>query len=409
MTDRKFTERLTMSDDNDLEAFLHIVHVSDIHCKTATPPEQIKCDAWVLKKLQLLAKGPPPCDVWAVNLKKLWDEGLSGHDPRAHLRMRGFLRWFARSEFGKVDTWLVATGDLTTLGDSPSLKTAMGWLHEYKTILNAKEFLIFHGNHDAWPGKFPVCATDADIDQHQSALRSLLPAPWPQTGISMPIPYTDSKLYLYAVNSIIADRFWNLFAHGRVSAEPAGSKAATDQLVALGKWASQKFHQDQNVRDFRILAVHHPIHYPPPRPRWSMSLLNDAKVAKALNRFNRKFKRGKLAHLVLSGHTHEPYPARGALPVHTTGWSYAPLADGQVQLVTGSLAQQASQQDRKRLAAHGFFPQQFQILTFFASPSSARKNQLLIERRLVGRRNGTGPYTILPPISSQVESMLIEY
>jgi hypothetical protein len=140
-----------------------------------------------------------------------------------------------------------------------------------------------------------------------------------------------------------------------------------------------------------------------------MSLLNDAQVAKALIRFDRRFKRGKLAHLVLSGHTHAAYPALGALPVRSTGQRFSPLADGQVQLVTGSLAQQASQQDRSRLPAHSFIPQQFQILTFFASPELASKNQLLIERRLVGRRSGMGPYEILRANGSRIESILMEY
>lgn len=104
------------------------------------------------------------------------------------------------------------------------------------------------------------------------------------------------------------------------------------------------------------------------------------------------------------------YPRLGALPPTSTGQQYAPLYEGQLQLVAGSLSQLPRYAERDAFDDTDFFPQQCQILTFFSSPASAQRGQLLMERRVVGRGVG-GPYQVLTPPgnSNRVESVVWEY
>lgn len=380
--------------DPDLEAFLHIVHVSDMHCKSGASEVDIATEGkvrWTIRQLRRVGRG-----VWADQLEQRWENGLAGHDPLAHDRMCEFLSAFAgHPEFAGVETWLLDTGDLSTLGDEASLRTALGWLDDYAAILGATARLVLHGNHDAWPGRFPMAAGRKEIQSQQVALRQLLDKTWPDTSVHTAIPHSSARLRLNAINSTTGDRMANTFARGVVDMDPPWpSFLGHNQLERLAKQMQQGFPADRATRDFRILALHHPVHYPPPRPSRQMSLRNDGEVADALAAFSAK-KRGLLAHLVLSGHTHETYPVRGALPPTSTGQRYMPLYEGQLQLIAGSLSQLPRHAERAKFADEDFIPQQCQILSFFTSPASSRQGRLLMERRVVGR-SGAGPYKFLP-------------
>jgi hypothetical protein len=137
-----------------------------------------------------------------------------------------------------------------------------------------------------------------------------------------------------------------------------------------------------------------------------MNLMNDRAVADALIGFDSKG-RGKLAHLVLSGHTHESHPKLGRLPGTAVGAVNKPLAAGQMQLIAGSLSQMPRDADRESASAATFVPHQCEILTFWASATKTGK--LRIERRLAGRPGGTGPYKFLTAQKPSVESVVIEY
>lgn len=401
--------------DPDLEAFLHIVHISDMHCKVAGQPVDIaaenKVRTWAAA-LRLVG-----CDSWAHSLEQRWESGLAGHDPRAHDSMCEFLDYFARhSLFAGVETWLVDTGDLTALGDMESLQTALGWVDQYAKLLDASNTLVLHGNHDAWPGRFPLHASAAEIQAQQQALRDMIKTAWPHTAISTAIPHSDARVRLSALNSTTGDRIANTLARGIVDTDPPWPcPGATSQLDSLAAVTQQQF-DDKGTRDFRILAVHHPVHYPPQRPAMQMSMKNDSEVAEALAQFG-EHRRGPLAHLILSGHTHETYPAHGYLPPTSTSRQYKPLYEGQIQLVAGSLSQLPRFSTRQKLAAKSgdgritHIPQQCEILTFFASPRGARQGQLTMERRIVGR-SGRGAFKVLniphkPDIFS--ESLVWQY
>lgn len=399
---------MAIDSDPELEAFLHIVHVSDMHCKGQGAVVDTGTEQKVrrlVKALRRLGRAK-----WADQLEHRWQAGLAGHDPTAHARMCEFLcDFFKHDDYAGVETWLLDTGDLSALGDMGSLKTALEWLDDYRVILDAKQTLILHGNHDAWPGKFPLAANRLEIDTHQQALRDLLGKAWPQTAIHTGIPHSSARVTLSAVNSTMGERWPNTLARGEVGMDPPWNTFGDDQLQQLARQTSKQFQADGVTRDFRILALHHPVHYPPPRPTLQMSLRNDGEVADALADFS-THQRGKLAHLLLSGHTHETYPRLGALPPTSTGQQYAPLYEGQLQLIAGSLSQLPRYADRDLFEDAEFIPQQCQILTFFSSPASAQRGQLLMERRVVGRGAG-GPYRVLTPPGNpnRVESVVWEY
>jgi hypothetical protein len=396
-----------MSEDEDFEAFLHIVHVSDIHCLDGGAPTDLRAKRYMESLVgQLRGFSHHLAD----SVENLWEQGLAGHDPDVHDRFCRFLKWFAgHPEFGGIETWLLDTGDLSSMGDISSLHTAAGWLDEYRQLLGAAQVLVLYGNHDAWPGKFPLRSSFAELDAHRNAIRAgLFPAGWPQGPLTIPIPHTESRIVLHGVNSAIDDRWYNSFARGDVGLDPNWPSGGllTNQLTYLANEVERDFHPDGRTRDFRILAVHHPVHYPPPRPAYTMSLSNENEVADALIQFDQK-NRGKLAHLVLSGHTHEAYPRLGSLPPRA---AQNPLIYGQLQLIAGSLAQAIRDVDRATRSDSEFVPHQCEVLTFFASSRNAHR-LLRMERRIVGRPGGTGEFGILiaPTPSLPVDSVLLEY
>lgn len=393
----------------DYQAFLHIVHVSDMHCRDGSSPTDLRAERAVQRLArQLRRTGAHPIADW---LESSWEQGLAGHDPSVHDRMCRFLRWFAADRhFGGIECWLLDTGDLSSMGDLGSLDTAKRWLDDYCRIVRATRMLVLYGNHDAWPCRFPLAAPRAELEAHRNALRSrFFPPSWPQGPLAVDIPHTRSRLLLSGVNSAIDDRWFNTWAYGSVERDPHWiSSRGVHQLQKLADDTERGFHRDLVTRDFRILAVHHPVHYPQ-RPPFGMALRNADEVADALIAFDRR-QRGKLAHLVLSGHTHAPFPALGALPRYAKGQHLQPLTDGQLQLIAGSLSQMPRAADRAACRDGRFVPHQFQVLTFFAPPVWQRHHHhVLMERRIVGRPGGTGDFRILVPPGGHVESVLMEY
>lgn len=392
----------THSDEN-FEAFLHIVHVSDMHCKGPAAAADVVTQRIVRRTAKTLRR----CGgaKLANHLEERWKNGLAGHDPLAHKEMCAFLDTFANSsEFGGVKTWLLDTGDLSSLGDPRSLQIALNWLRDYERILDAEQTLVIHGNHDAWPGMFPLFATNSQLQGQPATLAGLIRGRWPDVSVSTAIPHSNAKFHLSTIDSTIADRFQNTLARGYVNLDPA---RLPNEFFAMDKRMQKYFHPGGQQRDFRVLALHHPVHYPPPRPTFQMSLRNESATADALAKFT-EHNHGKLAHLLLSGHTHETYPSNGALPKNSAGQQYHPLYEGHIQLIAGSLSQLSVESAAEHTPDEEFCPQQFQILTFFAAPG--RPQQLLMERRIVGRAT-SGPYGFLPPPGQKggVESILFEY
>jgi hypothetical protein len=206
------------------------------------------------------------------------------------------------------------------------------------------------------------------------------------------IPHGGGEVQLYCVDSIKHERITNTAALGEVP------KSRIDRLIDL---------VDQNYssgrRDFRILAVHHPVHYPPRRHRLFMSMRNDRDFAKALDTPSNK-QAYPLAHLVLSGHTHSLFPEHGTLPVQPYLCVHPELGNDQCQFVVGSLMQIADRYDKRKK-----WPQQCEVLRMYYSSNDPA--QLMVERLLAARRKGgkqrgkgVGPYEfVIPEGKSRVE------
>jgi hypothetical protein len=235
-----------------------------------------------------------------------------------------------------------------------------------------------YGNHDAWPGKLPAWAAKADIAAQKQTLTTFkYHVDTACLALRTSIPNVG-EVQLYLMDSIIHDRWRNLLALGEVS---------SPQLKALETLVDNNSQSGRS--DFRILAVHHPVHYPPPRSRFQMSMRNDNAVAAILDTPSAGGAY-PLAHLVLSGHTHYLYPEHGKLPSQASLCSHPGLGDDQCQLVVGTLMQ--LDRDKKR----GDWPHQCEVLRFYYSQSDP--STLLLERLLAARQaspergSGFGPY-----------------
>ena len=147
------------------------------------------------------------------------------------------------------------------------------------------------------------------------------------------------------------------------------------QLTALAQLVKQNY--DAQRRDFRILAVHHPVHYPPERPTFGMSMKDDREVAETLGVpcVDGPY---PLAHLVLSGHTHFLFPKHGKMPAQACLCVHPHLGEDQCQFVVGSLMQLDRRQTQE-------WSQQCEVLRLYHCKDEP---VLMVERLLAARQLG---------------------
>ena len=353
--------------------FLQLVHISDLHVGDATSLPMGTVRDLIRKLKRRVSTG----------LASLISDGTAPHDPLAVSLFKEFLEEIVQDpEWKDCTTWLVDTGDLTSLGDQPSLNLGIQHLNEFKTV--CPKFASIYGNHDGWPGKLPAFSALVDIQAQPSKITALgYSVATPQIALSQLITHGGGEIQLYSADSIILDLWQNSLARGEVVAS---------QLEALKNLVDANYSADR--RDFRILVVHHPVHYPPPRPRFQMAMRNDSHVAKVLDTPSRK-RAYPLVHLVLSGHTHYCYPPHGEMPSEPSLCNHADLGHAQCQFVVGSLMQ--LDRHGKRLG----WPHQCEVLRFYYSdqdPTVVSIDRLLGARQSDGKRRGTGigPYKFVP-------------
>jgi 3',5'-cyclic AMP phosphodiesterase CpdA len=357
---------------DDFKPFLQIVHISDLH---VIDPKSTDAAAvrGRIRRLRGISTG----------IADWISDGTAPHDPLAVPLFGEFLAELATDKvWANCTTWLVDTGDLTSLGDGNSFRLGRSYMKEFVQVF--PDFGSTYGNHDAWPGILPLFATSAAITgQTKVLLANHFAVASPRHSLSMAIPHGAGQVQLYFADSVIHDRWRNTLALGEVP---------RSQLDAFQKLVDKHFLPARH--DFRILAIHHPVHYPPPRPSHQMVLRNDQKVAEALDTTS-PAGTYPLVHLVLSGHTHSLYPLHGKLPAQPDRCIHPPLGSTQCQLVVGSLMQL----DRydKRLA----WPHQCQILRLYSSKT--KPSVLSVERLLAARQagenyrgTGIGPYKFVP-------------
>jgi 3',5'-cyclic AMP phosphodiesterase CpdA len=358
---------------NDFTPFLQIVHISDLHVSDPKSHNAVAARNWVRR----LRKRLPA-------IAALIEDGTAPHDPLAVKEFYKFVASIAVHDptWSKCRTWIVDTGDLTSLGDTASLNLGRSYLNGLASV--CPDLAAIYGNHDAWPGTLPLFAGNSALASQAGALTARhFSVAAPGLALRTPIPHGAGEVLLYFVDSVRHDRWLNTLAKGKVP-DP--------QLNALK--AAIDLHRAPGRRDFRILAVHHPVHYPPPRPSTQMSMSNDSHVARVLDTPspNGAF---PLAHVVLSGHTHYLYPDHGNLPSQPSLCPHHDLGDDECQLVVGTLMQLDKFNKRNGL------PHQCEVLRLYYSLSDS--SLLLMGRLLAARRSGQayrgtgiGPYSFVP-------------
>lgn len=307
------------------------------------------------------------------------EDGVAPHDSLALRLFTVFLNEISLKDpiWSKCKTWLVDTGDLTSLGDHASLELGRKYLGELTGV--CPESASIYGNHDAWPGTFPLLGSRSAFADQVRALNAQFTVAAPGLTLRAHIPHADGEVHLYSVDSI---------RHGRVVNSLALGKVRKLQLDSFKTLVDQNY--QPNRHDLRILAVHHPVHYPPPRPRGQMSMTNDSAVAQQLD-IPSASGAYPLAHLVLSGHTHFLFPKHGQLPPQPALCLHPELGNDQCQFVVGTLMQLDKYNKRSG------WPHQCEVLRLYSSVSN--HSVLLVERLLAARQTGVnyrgtgiGPY-----------------
>lgn len=347
--------------------FLQIVHISDLHIVAPgfRPDPDPSRFRHLLRQLWRVAPSKP-----IQVLDTLIRDGIAGHLPQARRAFASFLSEITTedAQFQGLPTWLVQTGDLTTYGDAASIQLGLSFLNRLRHQTGV-EVVSIHGNHDAWPRTLPICAT-SEIPQHETELHTFFPDDWPRPPLIARLPDHSGEVQLYGLNTVNPVAWANTWARGAI---PREKLKALAQLV--------RAHAKQGEHQLCILVSHHPIRYPDPRPTYQMVLQNQNRACTFLKK---GYGKGgpPLAHLILSGHTHQLSPPMFTLPATMRAYDQLPLGDEQGQLVVGSL----SQLDPER--KHGDLAHQCQILRFYYD--SSEPGIVLMQRLPVARRSGQG-------------------
>ena len=431
---------------------LQLVHVSDWHLRDAGFK-----DSNVLGKMQRLLSGLSRgsaqarevlsknysdmaidkfCQSLRESLEDLID-GFAGHDETAIEAFSNVLVELTEkdSEWSGETTWLVDTGDLTTFGDSASLEMGIKILGALVSKAGKMEYRNIYGNHDAWPETQPILSTPQNIANRNWLRNNIFTMNYPGPPLVKKSSRTSSDIYLYTLNSVVHNRRSNAWARGNIDQDlkGRGMRIRNAQVKALKRDVIGRM-ADTDRRDFRIVLSHHPIHEPEHlQYTYSMRLKRQRKLGRLLN----QSKKGPLAHLFLSGHTHQLYPNHRNLASRFCNLDHRYLSKGQCQLVIGSMMKRPNPLEFSRLSpvdesrlqflrsnhdelfasdievpagerkerlalerayAKYFnqqFPHQFQVLRFYQDPNAS--NQMEIQRIVFVRENGLGDYQLILP------------
>lgn len=383
---------------------LQIVHISDLHFHVGPAPQH---DQLVRLAIGLVSLVNSSRGQWLLDY---WEDGRAGHALDALVAFECFLTGkpmpneplgtppytsgVSALHCATIPTWLVDTGDLASAGDDASVRNEKAWVDRMANLIGAKKTIRLYGNHDAWPDKFPMIASSKEVAQHRTQFRNThFAGSWPLYPESIALGSTGNRIDLYGLNSVFHDRNLNTRARGQILLDRHwGGNGAKDQLLELRGLVAQR--STLPGRAFRILLSHHPIHYPLPAPRWSMSLRDAKGVARQL--INQGSSTRPLAHLVLSGHTHVLYPGHGGLPPNAGTPHHPPLGLQQLQLIVGSLSKAIRGVPAASSSVHfvDAEPHQSQVLRFYEVPGFA--DSIELRRAVIGRNNGTGRFKLMP-------------
>lgn len=364
-----------------VEPVLQIVHVSDMHVVVPGHPGP-RLLRWVERGLK--RRGP------AVVYEKI-RSGTAPHDTFAPVFLCQFLEQIGWKDpiWSTRPLWIVDTGDQTTYGDAGSIAVAQAELAGFAAAAQGPAGMPVgaltrvYGNHDAWPETMPFLGAPA-IASHSARIALTYVCDKATLGLRCPLP-SGAEIQLYTLDTVDDGVIANTFARGHVSSRQIKELKA---LVAANRGVGSPPH-------LRLLATHHPIHYPPPRSNVSMCLANDSHVGSEVDKSD-------LAHLVLSGHTHQLFPAHGSLPQSPRACHHPALGMDQAQLVAGSLMQL----DR---LANRHYAHQCEVLRIYQDP--VHPTSAIVERLFAARTptkvagvgtGGIGPYLFVPSANGEV-------
>ncbi len=364
---------------------LQIVHVSDLHVVATKRPS-----AHTVRNFERWLK--------RAGLLSLWEtlhDGTAPNDMFAPIMLREFIEKITVRDpvWSHLATWLVDTGDQTTYGDDPSFARARRELDSFVAACGSSppsgSLINLYGNHDAWPDDLPVLARGKIAPHtaalakppHRFAVRSA------QAPLRAPLPAANAEIQLYSLDTVNDGSWENFCARGIVDDAQLNH---LDRLLHTGQATAGGPH-------LRILATHHPVHFPAKRPAYTKVIANESDVGRRLD------VAPPFVHLVLSGHTHVLFPEHGKLPHSPRTCSHSPLGTDQCQLVVGTLMQV------DRFQKRGDHPHQCQVLRFYQDPA---KPDLVVLQRLLAARNpdaGRLEYDFIdvPGRSSTEEEMLV--
>jgi hypothetical protein len=344
---------------------LQIIHVSDLHFG---PPDvsDIETRTWL----------GTLCQAAYSRRGEEERQGLAGLDQFAVVEFETCLDGLMTHEGEwKDDSWLIATGDLSTWGDAESIADALGFLQRAAQRHDIR-WAALYGNHDVWPGDPPLhplalSATPSDLSARRTAMRTnFFPMDWPlhpvgnrgghmpgrpQDLLSVGFKRRTGRLVVYSLNTVVHNSGLNGWALGAVARDRywQTDRNLPDQVDQV----SARWQQG----DFGIVLTHHPIHHPN-APLDRDVLVNRENVARRLS---------TALSIVVSGHTHVPFPPEGDL--NRLG-ACDPLGAPQVQLITGTLSQ---------IPQHIEFAQTWQRLRFFEE-----EDAVVLQRVLYTRSDG---------------------
>jgi hypothetical protein len=177
---------------------------------------------------------------------------------------------------------------------------------------------------------------------------------------------------------------------------------------------SAAFAPSAHLGNYRIVAMHYPLATAATRgnPHLQKVLVGRQRLAHELQSHPQLAP--LVAHLLLAGHTHEPFPPIGELPNAARTASQPPLIAGQCQVVTGSLSQEVL--PRPPLPAHAAWhdemlynnPYQCTLLRFYAMP--ATPDRLILERAIIAA-DDSAAFSLLPVArgsQATVQQMIIQ-
>lgn len=364
------------------QPILQIIHISDLHIRKSS---FVKPN-WVDAGAKLPAIG------------EVIEEGTADHAPRALKEFRHFLPLVAHDDLASagdgqwrdVDTWLVDTGDLTTYGDSASLRVGFDWLddcrQELEVALNGTvQVFSTHGNHDAWPETLPLL-NPSRIPTHRAQLRrsydSWAPpdgTPWPKDPLATskhPVGHAQPRVFLFGLNTVLHDAVYNTLALGLVEEDRwwENGRKCSRPGVQLAQLANRV--GNCGLPSLRVVAMHHPVRYPN-RTNGTLTkrLINEQEVDQVLS--SGSIRHQPAVNLILAGHTHEFHPPLGKLPV--TSPPHIPL-----QLIVGPLSQ------NDVLKRRGQYAHQAQLIRLLWDP--AEPTAMILRRTLLSRNGSQGPF-----------------